>query len=71
MPSGGVSSAARGSRQGKQAATATSGASSRIAAVASAAELTQTTGMPAAGGDALDLAQPRPRLPREDDRRES
>ncbi len=48
MPSGGISRAARGSRQGKQAATATSGATLRIASVASAADFTQTTGIPAA-----------------------
>ena len=48
IPSGGVSRASRGSRQRKQAATATWGAMLRIASVASTADFTQTTGMPAA-----------------------
>ncbi len=70
MPSGGVSRASRGSRQRKQAATATSGARLRIASVASAADVHPDDRDARRGGDALDLAQPRPRLPRQDDRRD-
>ena len=70
MPSGGISRAARGSRQGKQAATATSGATLRIVSVASAADFTQTTGMPVAVATRWISPSRIPGLPREDDRRD-